>query len=155
MTTAVHLAQVDDLDRLLPLVAAYHAFEQVETTEDARRAALMPLLEGSPHGAVWLIGPRKAPVGYIVITFGWSIEMGGLDGFVDEFFIRETVRGRGMGSEVLATLLKQLASAGLKALHLEVDRGNARAQRLYERHGFRLRDRYNLMSWLAEPPGDT
>ncbi len=149
----MHLAAEADLDKLLPMVAAYHAFEGIERSEDHRREALIPLLQGSPLGAVWLIGPKRAPVGYIAVSFGWSIEMGGMDGFIDEFFIRETVRGRGMGSEVLADLIPQLAEVGLKALHLEVGKDNLRAASLYKRNGFRLRDGYNLMTWVADGPG--
>ena len=153
MTAALHLATETDLNALLPLVAAYHAFEGIERNDDHRRDALAPLLQGSPLGAVWLIGPKRAPVGYIAISFGWSLELGGMDGFIDEFFIRETVRGRGMGGEVLASLIPQLAGVGLKALHLEVAKDNLRATSLYERYGFRLRDRYNLMTWVADSPG--
>ena len=93
MTAALHLATEADLDKLLPLVAGYHAFEGIDPGDDHRRDALAPLLQGSPLGAVWLIGPKRAPVGYIAVSFGWSIEMGGMDGFIDEFFIRETVPG--------------------------------------------------------------
>ena len=131
------------------MVAAYHAFENITQSDEARRTALQPLLDGSPHGAVWLIGPRRAPVGYIAISFGWSIALGGMDGFVDEFHIRENVRGRGMGSEALAQLIPQLAAAGLMALHLEVSPDNTRAQKLYARRGFKMRNGYRLMSWTA------
>ena len=36
-----------------------------QQSEAARRAALIPLLEGSPHGAAYLIGPARAPIGYV------------------------------------------------------------------------------------------
>lgn len=149
MTAKLHLATEDDLDHLLPLVAAYHAFEGIEQDETTRREALLPLLQGAPHGAVWLIGLRRAPVGYIALSFGWSIELGGMDGFIDEFFIRENVRGRGMGTEVLMQLLPQLGQSGLKALHLKVNPENETALRLYQRRGFRLRDGYHLLTWQA------
>jgi len=144
--TALHLATADDIDRLLPMIAAYHAEADIEQTNDARRAALMPLLEGSPHGVAYLIGPMRAPVGYIVISFGWSIEFGGMDGFVDEVFIRPNVRRRGLGTEVLLSLPKALASAGLKALHLEVSHQNPRARALYEKLHFKPRDTHMLMT---------
>jgi ribosomal protein S18 acetylase RimI-like enzyme len=79
-------------------------------------------------------------------SFGYSVELGGIDGFVDEFFIRESVRGRGMGTEVLGKLLPALSQNGVRALHLEVARDNDAAQRLYTRAGFRMRDRYALMT---------
>jgi ribosomal protein S18 acetylase RimI-like enzyme len=131
------------------MVAAYHAEEGIDSDEPHRRAGLGPLLEGSPLGAAYLIGPRVGPVGYIVLSFGWSLEFAGMDGFVDEFWIRPGVRGRGMGSEVLAALVPALEAAGLKALHLEAGAANARVQRLYARHGFVRRDGYHLMTRTA------
>ncbi len=148
MSAALHLAGPDDLDRLEPMIAAYHAFEGIETTEEFRRSALAPLLDGTPHGVAYLVGIRRAPVGYIVISFGYSVELGGIDGFIDEFFIRPNVRGRGIGTEVLTSLLPALGEHGVKALHLEVAPGNETAKRLYARAGFRLRDGYCLMTRL-------
>lgn len=147
--TALQIATPEDLDRLMPLVAAYHGFEGIVQSDDDRRAALVPLLDGTPHGVAYLIGPRRAPVGYIVISFGYSVELGGIDGFIDEFFIRSAVRGRGMGSEVLNALLPALGQHGVVALHLEVARDNDAARRLYARAGFEPRDTYSLMTRVA------
>lgn len=146
MSTALHLAGPGDLDRLVPLVMAYHAFEGLSQAEEDTRAALIPLLDGVPQGAVWLIGPRAAPLGYVAIGTGWSIELGGMDAFVDEFFIRENVRGRGIGSEALSALARALRAEGVKALHLEVARDNDVARQLYRRLGFEPRARYHLMT---------
>ncbi len=146
MSAALHLAKPEHLDRVLSLVAAFHAESGLETTEDHRRAGVEPLLNGHPYGAVYLIGPTRAPIGYIVITFGWSVEFGGMDGFVDELYIRPAVRSRGIATEVLTALPKTLATAGLRALHLEVDRENETAQRLYLRTRFKPRETYMLMT---------
>lgn len=148
MTQILHLASKGDLDRLEKMVADYHAFEGIESSEDHRRTALAPLLDGTPHGAIWMIGPKMAPVGYIAVSFGWSIELGGLDGIVDEFWIREAVRGRGMGGEALLALQKALKDAGVMALSLEVAHDNATAARLYQRAGFKPRN-YQFMTWTA------
>lgn len=146
MSAALTLANLDHLERVLPLVAAFHAEEGIEMSDSARADAVQPLLSGIPHGAIYLVGPPRAPIGYIVVTFGWSIEFGGMDGFVDELFVRPGVRGRGIASEVLLTLPRALADAGLKALHLEVAPDNDVAKRLYTRAGFQIRDGYHLMT---------
>ncbi|MBT2131277.1 GNAT family N-acetyltransferase [Aliiroseovarius lamellibrachiae] len=143
--SALRLATSDDLERLMTLVGSLHDTQGITQDEDTRRGALIPLLEGSPHGAIWMIGPRSAPVGYIAISFGWSIEFGGLEAAVDEFFVRERVRRRGMGSEAMMALARALSSEGIKAMNLEVDTDNTRARTLYERIGFRSRDRYHQM----------
>ena len=146
MTTALHLARPDDFARLDNLVSAFHEEAGIDTRSDARQAGLAPLLDGSPHGVAYLIGPARSPIGYIVISFGWSVEFGGMDGFVDEIYLRPAVRGRGIAGEVLNALPKALAAAGLKALHLEVEREDGKALRLYTRAGFRPREAFMLMS---------
>ncbi|MEL6620459.1 MAG: GNAT family N-acetyltransferase [Pseudomonadota bacterium] len=146
MSAALTLAAPGHADKLLPLVAAFHAEAGIEMTDTARAAGVMPLLDGIPHGAAYLIGPPRAPIGYVVVTFGWSIEFGGMDAFIDEIYIRPGVRGRGVATEVLIALPRALSGAGVKALHLEVDRDNAAGQKLYAKAGFRLRDGYHLMT---------
>lgn len=146
MTTAIHLATPEDAPRLLPLIEAFHTEYGLTTTADERSAALMPLLQGSPLGAAWIFGPAKAPTGYTIITFGWSMEIGGMDAFVDELYIRPPIRKRGIASEVLLAISGSLKDAGVKALHLEVDREDEATQRLYSRAHFKMRDRYHLMT---------
>ncbi|MEE9428363.1 MAG: GNAT family N-acetyltransferase [Paracoccaceae bacterium] len=145
MSASLHLCVADDLDVILPLVAAFYEHEGIQRSQAELRTAVMPLLQGTPHGVAYLIGPRKAPVGYIVISFGYSVEFGGIDGFIDEFFIRANVRGRGMGTEVLSSILPALSEHGVKALHLEVSQKN-RAEKIYSRAGFKMRDGYHLMT---------
>lgn len=146
MKAALHLAGPEHAERLTALVAAFHAEEGLDLSDAIRDAALLPLLDGIPHGAAYLIGPERAPIGYVVVTFGWSVEFGGIDGFIDEIYLRPAVRGRGIATEVMQALGKTLAEAGMKALHLEVNARNERAVRLYERAGFRKRDHYLLMT---------
>jgi len=146
VSAALTLAAPEHLDRLLPLVAAFHAEAGVEMTKEVRLAAVEPLLEGMPHGCAYLIGPPRAPIGYIVVTFGWSIEFGGLDAVIDELFVRPGVRGRGIASEALVALPRALAGAGLRAIHLEIGRDNAAALNLYRRAGFAPREKLMMMS---------
>ncbi|QFT63631.1 Acetyltransferase (GNAT) family protein [Roseivivax halotolerans] len=143
---SLHLASPGDAEKLLPLVAAFHTEMGFGTDAEHQAQAIAPLLDGSPHGAIWLVGPRKAPVGYIVITFGWSVEFGGLDAIVDEVYVRPAVRRRGMGGEALNEIAKALKDAGVHALHLEVAQSDDQAQNFYSRARFKTRDGYVFMS---------
>jgi len=144
--TAIHRATPEDAPRILPLMAAFHEEEHTEVDDAHRQAALSPLLDGSPYGEVFIIGPHIAPIGYVVLTYGWSIEFGGKDAFVDEVYLRPKVRGRGLGSEVLLAVGRYLIDAGVVAVHLEVDHDNATAIAMYEKTGFQIRGRYGLMT---------
>ncbi|MDX1513617.1 MAG: GNAT family N-acetyltransferase [Gammaproteobacteria bacterium] len=136
----------DDLEVLLPLVRAYHEFEGVSLSDGARRAAVARLLGNKELGAIWLISVGGAVVGYVALCFGYSIEFGGRDAFVDELFILEPHRGQGIGRAALAAVRDEAASLALGALHLEVDRENHRARSLYRSLGFESRERFHLMS---------
>ena len=150
MTQMLHLAGPADLDRIEGMMALCHAETGTESDASARRAALAPLLDGSPHGAVWLVGPRMASVGYLAIGFGWSLEAGGLAGTVEDFWIREKVRGRGMGSEALSAAMSALRDAGLCALHLRLP-DERPGERTARRLGFRRRGE-RLMTWAPGAP---
>ena len=146
MTAALTLAKPEHADVLLPLIAAFHTEEGIDSSDAHRTDAITPVLEGIPHAAIYLVGAARAPIGYAAVSFGWSIELGGLEGVLDELYVRPGVRGRGIATVVLLTLPNALAQAGLRTVHLKVDQTNSAAQRLYQKAGFKPRDRYVLMS---------
>ncbi len=145
----ITLKPVDEshLDLLLPMVRTYHEFEHVDRSDEQRRLALKPLLAANQSlGRLWLIECGGNIAGYIAVCFGYSIEFGGRDAFVDEFFIKEKFRGRGIGTQVLALVKQRAAELDVLALHLEVAETNERARRLYTKAGFEFRQRLHLMS---------
>ncbi len=148
-------ATADDLEALLPLVASYHAVEGIATTAAGRAAALSPLLGGLGPGEVWAARSGDRRAGYLAVCFGYSIEFGGKDAFVDELFVAPGSRGRGIATSLLREAVGALGAAGVRALHLEVERQNAPALRLYTRAGFSSRDRYHLMSRRLGPAAGT
>lgn len=86
-------------------------------------------------------------MGYVALCFGYSIELGGRDAFIDELFLVENARGQGIGKKVLEYVTRQAASLDIAAVHLEVAHANDRAKRLYLQAGFSPRDRYHLMTF--------
>jgi len=143
---ALSLCRPEDAERLTDLMARFAAEYGLAGQDEARNTAVQPLLEGSPYGAAYLFGPPRAPTGYLIVTFGWSIELGGMEAWIDEIYVRTAVRGRGLATEALFALARALREAGVAAIHLEVDRDDPAAQRLYRKCGFALRDRYSLMT---------
>jgi ribosomal protein S18 acetylase RimI-like enzyme len=65
---------------------------------------------------------------------------------VDELYIREPFRGRGLGTRALEAACAAARADGVVALYLEVRQDNLEAQRYYERLGFERRDRYFLLA---------
>ena len=147
----LELAGLKQLEELLPLVVAYHAFERVESSMEQRRSSVTKLLQDKRLGEIWLIRKPDSLVGYIAICYSYSIEFGGRDAFIDEFYVEAAERGKGIGSKVLLEVSALLRERGVVALHLEVDVTNERAKSAYARAGFSSRDKYHVMSLVLAP----
>lgn len=145
MTTAINLGGPEDGEKLLSLMARYHEERGLDYDDKHRAKVSVPLLNGSPLGAVWLIGPQRAPLGYVLVTFGWSVRYGGMIGWVEEVFIRPSVRSRGIGTEVLHAIAVSLGPAGIEALQVRVD-GDERLARFCKRVGFAATEDQRIMT---------
>jgi GNAT superfamily N-acetyltransferase len=146
MDVKIKIALIKDLETLLPLVVEFHEFEGLQTTEVQKRTSLSTLLENSALGGIWLIWFNHQLVGYIALCFGYSIEFGGRDAFIDEFYIRTEFRGQGIGKRTLELIKIAAGDRQIRALHLEVARANPNAHQLYSHCGFETREKYVLMS---------
>jgi ribosomal protein S18 acetylase RimI-like enzyme len=103
---------------------------------------------------VWVIERRSKPVGYVVVTLGYSLEYRGTTALVDELYLVPEHRGRGLGSQALRLVERVCSSSRVRTVHLEVERSNAGADALYRRLGFADRGRSLLTKTLgAETAG--
>lgn len=136
MTTAIHLAGPDDAAQLRALMQRSHEERALPYDDAHRENVIAPLLDGSPLGAIWKIGPTRAPLGYVLISFGWSADMGGMIGWVEDIYIRPSVRKRGIGTEVLHALAVTLGRADLRALHVRIADGDDALARFCAKAGF-------------------
>lgn len=142
----IRLATVEDSEVLMPFIRAYHDFEGITSTDLERKRSVAPLLSDENLGRIWLILDGGQPVGYIAVCFGYSIEFGGRDAFLDEFFIEQAARSRGLGRSALEAVKGEVVRLGVHAIHLEVARSNRGAKRFYATAGFQSRERFHLMS---------
>ena len=146
MSTSITLAGAEDLDRVLSLMERYHDEAGLPFDEAHRQAVAGPLVTGSPLGGIWLIGPRRAPLGYVMIGFSWSMAHGGLTGWLEEIFLRASVRGRGIGTEVLHAVVVTLAKADLRAMHVLLPPGQEALGRFCRRTGFTVTSDATLLT---------
>lgn len=144
-------ARSTDLPLLLSYMEAYYRFDHLAFDRDAAAAALSRLLADDTLGRAWLVAAGGVPVGYVVLTLGYSLEFHGRDAFVDELYLEPGARGQGLGPAVLAQVEAACGRLGVRALHLEVERANHPAQAVYRKAGFEDHDRYLMTKWLPSP----
>lgn len=150
MEAAFRVAQPSDIEILLPLLRDFYEYDHHHFDEGVVRTALAEFLNDDSLGQAWLILTGDIIVGYTVLTFGYSLDYGGRDAFVDEIFIRENQRGRGIGRQTFAFMETWGRNHGLKAIHLEVERANHQARAIYQALGFEEQDQYLMTCWLGK-----
>lgn len=147
MAARIRMAKKGDLDSLLGLMEKYYAYDRHRFDGATAKKAMRRLLGDRNLGVVFLITDR-IPIGYLVLAFGYSLEFHGRDAFVDEFFLLEGYRGKGVGKAALKHAQRIAEKRGIKALHLEVTRHNSRVVDFYRREGFVDHDRYLMTKRL-------
>ena len=143
---SLEIAGLLQLGDLLPLVAACHFIEEISMSADLREKSVERLLNDGTLGKIWQIKKSGRLIGYVVVCFGYSIEFGGREAFIDEFYIEAPERGRGVGAEILGKLKEHMCTHDIAVIRLEVDQRNERAKSFYMQSGFSYRDKYHLMT---------
>jgi GNAT superfamily N-acetyltransferase len=133
---ALALAGPADLDELLAMLARFNASQGYAFDAAVARHALGALLLRPELGRAYRIVRNGSSVGYAALCFGWSLEWGGRDAFVDELFVEEAARGHGVGRAALRALVEEARRLGVRALHLEVETGNETGRALYQSECF-------------------
>lgn len=80
----------------------------------------------------WLVATARDEDG-TAVGVGRLVSDGGLHALVTELIVAEHLRGRGIGAELLAMLVRAARKAGVAGVHLFAAEGRAP---FYERHGF-------------------
>ena len=130
------------LPLLLTLIEAFCELDQHPYERTRVESALTPLLEHDEFGVVYLVDDDQ---GYVVITWGYSLESGGREALVDEIYLCQ--RGLGVGTQVMQALFEDLRWRGIVKMFLETERHNARARTFYARQGFEADDSI----WMSRP----
>ncbi|MGO9037354.1 MAG: GNAT family N-acetyltransferase [Steroidobacteraceae bacterium] len=126
-------------------MARYWEFERISGFERARTEKHLSALMSLPErGACWVAQRTGMVAGYLIAVYVFSLEHGGMMAEIDEFFVRPEFRGDGTGSALLVEMEREMRSAGLVRVQLQLGATNDRARGFYERHGYRRRSGYEL-----------
>jgi GNAT superfamily N-acetyltransferase len=138
-----------DLELLVELMREFYEGENWAFDESGARTALARLLAEPSLGRVWLIRLGEEAVGYAVLCLGYSLEFLGRDAFIDELYIRAAYRRQGVGTYALKYIEEACPALRVRALHLEVNRANTKAQAVYQKAGFRAREHFLMTKRIS------
>ena len=140
MTTYKPL-EIADIEVITQMMQDFYAIDNYPMDVEVAKNLFQEFITNEHLGKSWLIYSENEIVGYIILTFIFSFEYGGKIAFVDELFIKETARGRGIGKEAIQFIQREVPKLSLKLLYLEVEPHNENAQKLYLAHDFVIHNR--------------
>ena len=140
MTTFKPL-EIADISIITQMMQDFYAIDNYPMDIEVAKTLFQEFITHEHLGKSWLIYSENEIVGYIILTFIFSFEYGGKIAFVDELFIKETARGRGIGKEAIQFIQREVPKLSLKLLYLEVEPHNENAQKLYLAHDFVIHNR--------------
>ena len=115
----IRLATLTDVDALVRLMRKSYAETNLTLSESLASRAFEALLDDSRLGQVWMIEHDGHPAGFVVLTVSFSMEYGGLRGFIDNFYVAPQFRGRGLGHLALEEVKRACVRRGVRALFVE------------------------------------
>ena len=136
---------LQDRDIVLPMVDEFYHSDAVDHPAEPavlERSFLAAADPAEPLLRGVLIYDGQDPAGYLYVTQCYSAEVGGRCIFIEELFLKEAFRGKGLGRAILTWLEEQYPSAS--RFRLEVTQVNQGAAQLYERMGYQYL-RYDQM----------
>ena len=134
----------NDIPTIVNLMADFYAIDGYPIDTELSTSNFELFIKKPDLGRAWLIYQDEEIVGYVMIVFMFSFEYGGNIAFLDELYLTEKARGKGLGKKAVKFIQEQAQKLELKLLYLEIEQHNATAQKLYIAAGFELHNR-NIM----------
>jgi ribosomal protein S18 acetylase RimI-like enzyme len=125
-----------DIETVVSMMQEFYAIDNYPIKSDVSKALFEEFISNKNLGKAWLIVSDNEIVGYLILTFVFSFEYQGKIAFLDELYVTEKARGKGIGSEAIAFIKTESHKLSLKLIYLEVEPHNKKAQNLYIANGF-------------------
>ena len=137
------LARPDEAETVAQLLVAFRDHQGVEwPSANAFLASVERLMEDMNTDFV-LAAPDadSAPAGVLQLRFRFSVWKAALDAWIEDVYVAESARRRGVGDALVTRAIERAAERGARRIELDCNEDNAGAQALYARHGFSARSK--------------
>jgi GNAT superfamily N-acetyltransferase len=138
-----------ELEPLLPLIAAYQRFYEVEEIDDERnRAFFARFLAPSDDGLLLAARSEGQILGYACLYWHFSSTEATETVLLNDLFVAEEARGRGIGRALIEASAEVARERGAPYLEWSTAPDNRTAQRLYDTTGAERSEWITYELWL-------
>jgi GNAT superfamily N-acetyltransferase len=135
----INPATPNDIPVLCELLTALFTQEAEFLADNVAQTRGLACIIDHPEIGCVLVGRRQGQVlGMVNLLYTVSTALGGRVALLEDMVVAESVRGQGIGSQLLAAAIKYAKHQGCKRITLLTDQNNQSAQRFYAKHGFTL-----------------
>ena len=142
--------EISDIDIITVMMEDFYAIDNYPIEAQATKKMFQEFISNENFGKAWLIYADNKIAGYVILTYIFSFEYGGKIAFVDELFIKQSARGKGIGKETIQFVQQESPKLSLKLLYLEVENHNENAQKLYLAQDFGFHNRKLMKYKIAK-----
>ncbi len=146
--TTYNPISISDIENIIQLMGEFYRIDNYPFDIEISRKLFNQFLTDENLGKAWLILYQNEIVGYVILTYVFSFEYQGKIAFLDELYIRENARGKGIGKETIAFIQQEAAKLSLKIIYLEVETHNDAAQKLYIANDFAIH-KQKIMKYIV------
>ena len=133
--------QKSDIESIVLMMRDFYAIDNYPINLEISRQLFQEFVADESLGKAWLIYNNEAIVGYVILTFIFSFEFQGKIAFLDELYILQNSRGKGIGKQTINFIKTEIHKLSLKLILLEVEPHNLNAQKLYISADFEMHSR--------------
>ena len=137
---------LSDIETVVSMMQEFYAIDNYPMDIDVSKALFQEFISNENLGKAWLIFSDNEIIGYVILTFIFSFEYQGRIAFLDELYLNENARGKGIGSQAIQFVVEESKKLALQLIYLEIENHNQNAQKLYIASGFELHNR-KLMAY--------
>ena len=109
-----------DVPALVDLMQEFYAESGFSLERDWAAQVFQSLLAAPERGVVWVALANQTPIGHAVLSLRFTMEYGGLCGYIDDLFVKPEFRRLGGARRLIAQLRHHCQRLGCRALHVEV-----------------------------------
>ena len=137
MDSIIRAITAVDKPCVMEMMRVFYASEAVLSngSEEIFENDVQACLDASPYLEGYVFEEAGALQGYAMVAKSFSTEFGKPCVWIEDLYIKEAHRGRGIGSLFLRYIEEKYPMA---VLRLEVEQENERAVRVYEKCGFEV-----------------
>ncbi len=133
--------ETSQIETITQMMRDFYAIDSYLIDLEVSKKLFQEFIADENLGKSWLIYDEKEIVGYVILTFIFSFEYNGKIAFLDELYIKEISRGKGIGKQTIQFIKEQAKLLNVKLLYLEVENHNQNAQKLYLANDFEVHGR--------------